>query len=278
MGQCGKQDWSREELPIGTVRIRKHNARTYKRMIKIAPGKWITVARNWWLLNRGPIPEGMRVHHRDGDSLNDDHRNYELLSAGDVAFRAHQRDPEMSRRNYECLRKATALHNRERARVRRILDWLPSYWYPVDFAAREVVNEPQRTRAAVYSAYGVDVQDRVNGAGYVPTVLGYPGLPLNVAVLLAVLSGRWVTLDELRPPLDELYRRHRPGSRAIRAQTLNTATSLAHAKGLIERRRVKTLVSRQYRRIAMPGVTPCPIVAVRGTQLKGLCRGLSTLR
>jgi len=86
MGQRGRQLWSKEKLPVGTVRIRKHSKRVRARMIKIRDDgpkgrRWITWARWWWLNNRGPIPPGMRVTHRDGDSLNDDPDNLVLCSA-----------------------------------------------------------------------------------------------------------------------------------------------------------------------------------------------------
>jgi hypothetical protein len=65
--------------------------------------RWITLARAWWLENRGPIPPGMR----DGDPLNDDPANYMLATAGDVAYLAREWDPDLDRRNAEACRVAT---------------------------------------------------------------------------------------------------------------------------------------------------------------------------
>ena len=74
MGQHGTQEWSKARLKLGTVRIRKHSKRCKVRMVKVRDDgpkgrRWITLARHWWLTNRGPIPEGMRVVHGDGDEI-----------------------------------------------------------------------------------------------------------------------------------------------------------------------------------------------------------------
>ena len=50
MGQRGQQLWSRERVPIGTVRIRKHSKRCRVRMVKVRDDgpkgrRWITLAR-----------------------------------------------------------------------------------------------------------------------------------------------------------------------------------------------------------------------------------------
>jgi hypothetical protein len=36
MGQRGKQTWSKDPLPLGTIRIRKYSKRVRKRMVKVA--------------------------------------------------------------------------------------------------------------------------------------------------------------------------------------------------------------------------------------------------
>lgn len=44
------------------------------------PNKWILYSRYLWEQHYGPIPEGMLIHHKDGDRLNDVIENYALKS------------------------------------------------------------------------------------------------------------------------------------------------------------------------------------------------------
>jgi hypothetical protein len=191
------KNWSREALPIGTVRIRQRGKGPRVRMIKVrddgpSGSRWMQYARWWWLQNRGPVPAGKRVCHLDGDTLNDDPSNYRLLTAGDVVFMAHDRDPEMSRKNYAACRAATSEHNRLRARLRRMREWLPTRWYPVDLRAGVIVNQPRRQEWQAYQLAGVDVS-RDNWRHCHSIALGWPEIPRLHACIVRVLADR----DEL---------------------------------------------------------------------------------
>lgn len=172
-----KKDWSRDPLPVGTIRMRRKNGGV--RVIKIRMDgprsrRWIQYARWWWEKNRGPVPAGKWVCHVDGNSLNDDPSNYALLTPGDVVFMAHDRDPKMSARNYAKASAATAYMNRQRALCRRMRGELnPRSWYAVDARKRLIYNLPKKKRWQVYAAFGYTdkrANGRVVGTGDCPII------------------------------------------------------------------------------------------------------------
>lgn len=73
-------------VPIGTVRIRTRHKRggEQRAWVKVAePNVWALRARHVWEQARGPIPAGMAIHHRNGDKLNDDLSNLELVTVSE---------------------------------------------------------------------------------------------------------------------------------------------------------------------------------------------------
>src|SRR5712692_5291918 len=112
MGRHCCKDWCRDSLPVGTIRERRRKHGRV-RMIKICldgprSRRWVNYAKWWWELHVAPVPAGMRVCHLDGNTLNDKPANYSLMTAGDVAFMWHDRNPEGSQQNYAKCRTATA--------------------------------------------------------------------------------------------------------------------------------------------------------------------------
>jgi hypothetical protein len=157
--------WCRDPQPLYAVRIRTRRGGLKVRMIKVRMDgpksrRWMNYARWWWIQNKGPIPHGKRVAHVDGNSLNDDPSNYALCTPGDVAYLCHERDPRMSARNHEKMRRATAAFNRTRAHVRRQTEWIPTKWYAVNVSWRLVLNVPRRMRWQVYRDVGLSVDSR----------------------------------------------------------------------------------------------------------------------
>lgn len=70
-------------LPVGSIRIRTRHKRNGERraFIKVSePNTWILLARHIWEQSRGPIPRGYGIHHKDGNKLNDDISNLDLVS------------------------------------------------------------------------------------------------------------------------------------------------------------------------------------------------------
>lgn len=276
MGQRGHQDWSKERLPVGTVRIRtRQRGQLQVRMIKIRDGgprsrQWVNFARWWWEHNRGPIPPGKRVAHRDGDSLNDDPANLVLCSPGDVVYLWHDRDPKGSAANYRKLRPATAKHNRLRARVRRAVAWLPTRWYAVDTQRRIVVNDPRRVKGAVLAAHFETVRRPKNGCGYEAALCGWNSVPSASALVLSVLARGERTRDELLSAVNALRRdlricRHRLGLQGLyqALQPLKAAEWITIAgRGA----QAVYAIRAEALRFRVPGP---PIVAVRGDELDG---------
>lgn len=82
--------------PVGTVSIREFSRTKDRRaFVKVAePNVWRLRAHVAWEAANGAIPDGMCVHHRDGDKLNDAVDNLALLSvAGHLAeHRAEYQD------------------------------------------------------------------------------------------------------------------------------------------------------------------------------------------
>jgi hypothetical protein len=171
MGKRGKQDWSKDYLPVGSIRLRRRrraSGRVYEvRFIKSrfkGPNRWIPLAKHTWEKTHGPVPSGMRVVHADGNTLNDNPSNYCLMTAGEVIKLYHRLDFEMSdlNRRGPKRRAATAAHNRLRGQIRRATSFLPTRWYAIDRQARLVINEPLRSRRRLAALFGVSIQ--VNGA------------------------------------------------------------------------------------------------------------------
>lgn len=66
-------------VPIGTVTVRTDKGGKPRRWIKTADG-WIEFARKIYAQKHGTIPDGMVVHHRDRNTLNDHPENLSLMT------------------------------------------------------------------------------------------------------------------------------------------------------------------------------------------------------
>lgn len=171
-----------EPAPLGTVVIRTEKGgppdqrgrhRTFQvRYIKTkmdGPSglRWTGYARWWWQQNRGPIPAGQMVLHRDGNTLNDSPENLFLGGPGDKIRLAHQLDPEMSRANREACREGTRAFNRLAGRVHRVQRPLQRHWYAAVDAVMVIIDLPHRSRRALLWMLGADVAGGLpkNGRG-----------------------------------------------------------------------------------------------------------------
>jgi hypothetical protein len=174
MGKRGKQTWSKKPLPVGTIKQRRRRKNSGSgwinvRFVKVrASGpkgrRWIPLAKYTWEQTYGPVPPGMRVVHADGNTLNDNPKNYRLMTAGEVIQLAHRLDWQMSdenRRGHKR-REATAACNRLRGQVRRAISFLPTRWYLFDPVNRVVFDEPFRSRRKLAEKIGVQIE--LNGA------------------------------------------------------------------------------------------------------------------
>lgn len=66
-------------MPLSTVTIRIDKQKKRRRWIKMPDG-WIEFAKIVWRIAHGPIPDGMLIHHKDRDTLNDDLDNLQLMN------------------------------------------------------------------------------------------------------------------------------------------------------------------------------------------------------
>lgn len=159
------QHCRKDPLPIGTVVIRQRNKghrRRLARYIKVRmdgpkTGRWILYSRWWWEKNRGPVPPGQLVIHKDGDEMNDSPDNLILGTPGTKIVLAHRRDPEMSQRNHKNAAAGTAEYNRLAGKLHRLREILPLYWYPVVNSVRVILNVPFRRCKGVLEAFGANV-------------------------------------------------------------------------------------------------------------------------
>ena len=224
--------------PLGTVKVAPNGTRRdrFHREIKVSNEKggkcWKHYARWWWETHRGPVPAGKLVLHRDGNTMNDDPSNFVLGTHADQAFINHDADPEMSERNYRAMRAGTARANRLRALQFRRENYLRFQWYPVDHGTRQIHNTPMRSKslavasilppelAALLTPVLATPEGPLRGiAGLEATILGWPGLTMTQAMVLAVLArheeygtGLWVSRNGLLSGVQELRKRWGYGS------------------------------------------------------------------
>lgn len=153
---------SKVTLPLGTIVIRKANKGGKKvRMIKIRMDgptglRFVNYSRWWWEKNRGPIPPGKLVLHKDGRSLNDRPGNLVLGGPADKLKIVHA-DPEWSRAQHERCGRATGEWNRFHGKLNRLGHILKLYWYPILDSAGIIFNVPFRKRKPLLAWFGIDV-------------------------------------------------------------------------------------------------------------------------
>ena len=70
------------KMSIGSVTIRTDQQKKKRRWIKMPDG-WIEFAKIVWAEAHGPIPEGMLIHHKDRNTLNDNLDNLQLMDRAD---------------------------------------------------------------------------------------------------------------------------------------------------------------------------------------------------
>lgn len=129
---------ARRYRPIGAVVIRRFKRRDGRaggdfrqRWIKVADGgrrqdRWVPYARWLWGQHNGPVPAGVHVMHRDGDTLNDAMENLVLVPHGQLVAFIQTLDPSIEKRRrtrasraavkrHEAYREAAALGRQKAA-------------------------------------------------------------------------------------------------------------------------------------------------------------------
>lgn len=160
-------------LPLLTIVIRKHGnyeARFIKiRMDGESGRRWRPFARWWWEKNRGPVPPGQLVLHKDCDELNDDPKNLVLGTPGMKLKFAHEQNPEWSREQHRRAAAGCAEFNRKNGRINRAQNFLKYSWYPVVDDLGVIFNIPFLKQKRMLACFGVDVSRYpANGHGKNP--------------------------------------------------------------------------------------------------------------
>ena len=76
------------------ISVRKDKSGVSYKHIRIAKAKWIPLHRYVWSLQRGDIPRGMIIRFKDGDTLNCDIDNLEMITRREHLMRNHNRDKQ----------------------------------------------------------------------------------------------------------------------------------------------------------------------------------------
>ncbi len=281
----------RGPFPLGTIRLRVAGEKGDQqiRMIKVrdrgpASQRWMNYSRWWWLTNKGPIPRGRIVVHKDGNLLNDDPSNFALGTHADVAFIWLSAKPGRLEKNIEAMRSGTRAHNAMRAKVKRAASWLSDRWYPVDHSTRTVHNRPTRSRWQVWREMGFDVRCCANGYGADAAALGWPGSSQLSACILAVLSAGGdgvLTAAQLRDGVDGMYRQRGEPRVKSWGGLWQGIAPLLHA-GLLVTHRFRSGPDGRVYSITAAGMAArqawTPIVPMRGSWLlAGACAGYTKL-
>lgn len=96
--KCAPTMFKKGQLPKntkeadGAITIRYDNRGVAVPHIRLSLGKWEYLARHVWRQANGEIPKGHIVIHKDGDSMNCEIDNLELISRADNARRNYSRD------------------------------------------------------------------------------------------------------------------------------------------------------------------------------------------
>jgi hypothetical protein len=278
-----RRTWSVEALPVGTVRLHiahrrgrgKRREVVRIRRIKVSltgpvSRRWMDYATWWWHQNRGLVPAGKCVLHRDGNLLNDDPSNLMLGTAADRIALWHLRDPKRSEEQLARAHRGTAAFNRQRAELRRLVGWLPCRWYPVDFERRVVLNAPCRKKLQAYRAAGFEPGTTREGPA-LAKAMGFPGRTASEACILAALLGpnrepRWMTAAAVLA--DANAARQRRGWLPLTLGWFRSAASRLRRDGLLRPRRGR-IAEYAATYAALDGELPCPWVPVLGRDLDG---------
>lgn len=83
--------WKGQGREQGELAVWKYHTGTPVVVIKWSGGRFFGIYDTWahinWMLHYGPIPEGMNIIHKDGDTLNCDISNLQMLSNADNSRR-----------------------------------------------------------------------------------------------------------------------------------------------------------------------------------------------
>ena len=143
-----------EALPLGSVRLRKHNGRrvAFVKVTHLGP-PW----KRWKLLTRveaakhfGPLPDDMVVRQKDGNPLNVAPENLAVVPINKAMTRSLSSNPALEeRRRINQARSASRLaktRNFLKARIDRSIHIRRGQYYPVSHATQTIIFVPSLTK------------------------------------------------------------------------------------------------------------------------------------
>lgn len=113
------KDFDGKTFPQGKERIWSSNG-VSRRMIKVGKD-FVHKARHVWELSRGPIPKGMKVHFKDGNTLNCSLSNLELLTKSELARKISVRNHKVLSDNYIAGLLASGWHTPVDKNLKKLL-------------------------------------------------------------------------------------------------------------------------------------------------------------
>lgn len=239
--------------PLGSTSVRSGGIR-YIKVSDTGPvsKRWIQYSRFLWETLKGPVPNGQRVLHRDGNPSNDDIRNLMLGTPADALWLYCHSDPKQSEANYRKCRKATAKSNRLRGVVNRRENWLPTRWYAINVDRQRAWNNPMRQASDVATQLGL----RLDGRKIWPIILGYPDGNRAQAIVVRCLTDTLCKTAELFERVTQFA--ERLGFKPMSRQTLYSALCEVRKRGHVAG-------DRGCYRLTIP--QPAPLAIVRGKQI-----------
>lgn len=131
-GRAKETQFKKGHLPCnhkhkGEISIRKCKNDTLFRFIKtkgIRDGQheWVPFARHIWEQTNGPIPEGMFPVHSDGDTLNDELSNIEIVDRAGHLANMRKNNPKVYKKIARTKIRNTKKRRRLRAGAQKLID------------------------------------------------------------------------------------------------------------------------------------------------------------
>ena len=260
-------NYSARIFPIGSIcvhtRKTANGRKSIRRTIKVASNKWCLYAKWLWEQTNGPVPPGMRVAHKDGDTMNDAPDNLILATADDILAMAQIKNPRAFDRGHILAGKTSIEAHHWRSIGFRMRNWVKRMFYPVDFEKRRIWNLPFIIKHDLYAKFVRMPRKRSPNVALSP-VIGFPTLTLTEACVAACLSTNHVRTAQLAPAVTALRAKY--GLEPFSNVVLWTAIGTLRQKGFIQPLgRARYALSEKGEAARQP---PCPVIAVPGHELR----------
>lgn len=154
-------------------KVKQNRDRTGDRRPKVVKVRFIKTATGWrrnsrfvWECeNNREVPAGLRIYHKDFDTLNDDPANLVAMTCGQWMRYCVEngRGPKEENR-----KKGIAKFNSAVAAVKRQVGFVEKAWYWVDDGSREIDNRPYRRRRSLLRSREIEAPRNGQIKGLLP--------------------------------------------------------------------------------------------------------------